>query len=275
MHHTHSPKLIAAGIASVSDLASFAEAPDVDGLSSEFTERYWRAAKVMTVELDGQKALMSKIAGSPEMPPPTAQDLFFDIEWFNPVDSNSEFIFMFGVVAADESFDAFIAETQDGEMTQFDEFLDFAIARLRANPEMHIYHYHNPEPLKVAMLVKRYGGHRAAEAEALIARMVDLRPIAMNAFTPGSGSYSIKSLENYYDANSKLHRDKLVKGGADAMYQFELFRLALANGDRSKADQTMKVITDYNKDDCLSTKLLYDWLRSLEFVFDGQIKALG
>ncbi len=275
MHHTHSPKLIAAGIASVSELASFAEAPDVDGLSSEFTERYWRAAKVMTIELDGQKALMSKIAGSPELPPPTSEDLFFDIEWFNPVDSNSEFIFMFGVVAADESFDAFIAETQDGEMTQFDEFLDFAIARLRANPEMHIYHYHNPEPLKVAMLVKRYGGHRTAEAEALIARMVDLRPIAMNAFTPGSGSYSIKSLENYYDADSKLHRDKLVKGGADAMYQFELFRLALANGDRSKADQTMKVITDYNKDDCLSTKLLYDWLRSLEFVFDGQIKALG
>lgn len=275
MHHTHSPKLIAAGIASVSDLASFAEAPDVDGLSSEFTERYWRAAKVMTIELDGQKALMSKIAGSPELPPPTSEDLFFDIEWFNPVNSNSEFIFMFGVVAADESFDAFIAETQDGEMTQFDEFLDFAIARLRANPEMHIYHYHNPEPLKVAMLVKRYGGHRAAEAEALIARMVDLRPIAMKAFTPGSGSYSIKSLENYYDADSKLHRDKLVKGGADAMYQFELFRVALANGDRSKADQTMKVITDYNKDDCLSTKLLYDWLRLLDFDAVDKIVQLG
>jgi len=274
MHHTHSPKLIAAGIANVSDLASFAEAPQVDGLSSEFTERYWRAAKVMTVELDGQKALMSKITGSPELPPPTAEDLFFDIEWFNPVDSNSEFIFMFGVVAADESFEAFIAETQDGEMTQFDEFLDFAIARLRANPEMHVYHYHNPEPLKAAMLVKRYGGHRAAEAEALIARMVDLRPVAMNTFTPGSGSYSIKSLENYYDADSKLQRDKLVKGGADAMYQFELFRVALADGERTKADQIMKVITDYNKDDCLSTKLLYDWLRSLEFESVGQIMAL-
>jgi uncharacterized protein len=275
MHHTHSPKLIAAGIANVSDLASFAEAPYVEGLSSEFTERYWRAAKVMTVEIDGQNALISKITGSPELPPPTTEDLFFDIEWFNPVDSNSEFIFMFGVVAADESFEAFIAETQDGELAQFDEFLDFATARLSANPEMHIYHYHNPEPLKVAMLVKRYGGHRAAEAEALIARMVNLRPIAMNAFTPGSGSYSIKSLENYYDADSKLHRDKLVKGGADAMYQFELFRVALAKGDRAKADQIMKVISDYNKDDCLSTKLLYDWLRLLDFDAVDKIVQLG
>ena len=130
---------------------------------------------------------------------------------------------------------------------------------------MHIYHFHIPEPQKVAMLVQRYGSHRTADAEALIARMVDLRPVAMDAFIPGSGSYGIKSLEDYYDADSKLQRDKLVKGGADAMYQFELFRVALANGERDKADQIMKVITDYNKDDCLSTKLLYDWLRELNF----------
>jgi uncharacterized protein len=275
MHHTHAPKLIAAGIANVSDLASFAEAPDVEGLSSEFTERYWRAAKVMAVELDGQRALMSKITGSPELPPPTAQDLFFDIEWFNPVDSNSEFIFMFGMVSADESFKAFIAETPADELAQFDEFLDFSLERLRANPNMHIYHFHIPEPQKVAMLVQRYGNHRAADAEALIARMVDLRPVAMDAFIPGSGSYGIKSLEKYYDAESKLHRDKLVAGGADAMYQFELFRVALANGERDESDQIVKVITDYNQDDCLSTKLLYDWLRLLDFDAVDEIVKMG
>jgi uncharacterized protein len=256
-------------------LASFAEAPDVEGLSSEFTERYWRAAKVMAVELDGQRALMSKITGSPELPPPTAQDLFFDIEWFNPVDSNSEFIFMFGMVSADESFKAFIAETPADELAQFDEFLDFSLERLRANPNMHIYHFHIPEPQKVAMLVQRYGNHRAADAEALIARMVDLRPVAMDAFIPGSGSYGIKSLEKYYDAESKLHRDKLVAGGADAMYQFELFRVALANGERDESDQIVKVITDYNQDDCLSTKLLYDWLRLLDFDAVDEIVKMG
>lgn len=275
MHHTHSPKLKAAGINTVSDLARCSEVPEVAGLSPEFTERYWRAARVMQLEFDGQKALMAKITGSPELPPATDHDIFFDIEWFNPVDSNGEFIFMFGLVSADESFRAFIAETPDDELAQFDKFLDFSLERLHTNSDMHIYHYHNPEPQKVAMLVQRYGNHRAADAEALIARMVDLRPVATNAFIPGSGSYSIKSLEKYYDADTKLQRDKLVAGGADAMYQFELFRVALANGDRDKADQIMKVITDYNKDDCLSTKLLFDWLRGLDFEAPDKLIRVG
>ena len=275
MHHTHSPKLRAAGINNVSDLAGFTEAPAVDDLNAEFAERYWRAAKVMTVELDGQKALMSKIVGSPELPQPTPEDLFFDIEWFNPVDSTGEFIFMFGVVSADESFEAFIAETPEEELAKFDEFLNFGMERLIANPEMHIYHYHNPEPLKVAMLAKRYAGHRSADAEALIARMVDLRPVAMNTFIPGSGSYSIKSLESYYGADSKLNRDKLVSGGADAMYQFELFRVALAKGETAEAKAIMKIIFDYNRDDCLSTKLLNDWLRSLNFALVDEVTVLS
>lgn len=275
LHHSHTPKLQAAGINNVSELANCPEAPEVAGLSPEFTERYWRAARVMQLEFDGQKALMSKITGSPELPPPTDQDLFFDIEWFNPVDSAGEFIFMFGVVTADESFKAFIAETPEGELAQFHEFLDFSLERLHANPEMHIYHFHTPEPQKVAMLVQRYGNHRAADAAALIARMVDLRPVAMNAFIPGSGSYGIKSLEKYYDADSKLHRDKLVAGGADAMYQFELFRAALANEDRAEAIRIMDVIIAYNKDDCLSTKLLYDWLRQLVFDCVDQLELLN
>lgn len=275
MHHTHSPKLRAAGFNDVSALARADAAPEVPGLTPEFSERYWKASKMMQMEFDGKKALLSKFAGSPSLPEPTLQDVFFDVEWFNPVDATGEFIFMFGVVGADESFEAFTAEALSDELIKFDEFLDYGLDRLNANSGMHIYHYHNPEPKKVDMLVKRYGGHRAADAEALIARMVDLRPVAMAAFVPGSGSYSIKSLEKYYDADSKLGRGGLVAGGADAMYQFELFRVAHAEGKRAQAEALMKVIADYNKDDCLSTKLLYDWLRGLEFAAADQILVLA
>jgi uncharacterized protein len=274
MHHTHSPKLRAAGFENVSKLAACAEAPDVPGLKPEFSERYWKSSKLMQMEFDGKKALMSKITGGPAHPEPTSQDVFFDVEWFNPVDSIGEFVFMFGVVGADEKFEAFTAEKASEELAKFDAFLDYGLQRLAANPEMHIYHYHDPEPKKVDMLVKRYDGHRAADAETLIARMVDLRPIATAAFMPGSGSYSIKSLEKYYDADTKLNRGGLVSGGADAMYQFELFRVALETGKRAEADEIMKVITAYNKDDCLSTKLLYDWLRSLHFDEVNQISLI-
>ncbi len=271
MHHTHSPKLRAAGFENVSQLAACTQAPSVPGLKPEFSERYWKASKLMQMEFAGRKALMSKITGSPDLPEPTYQDVFFDVEWFNPVDSSGEFVFMFGVVGADEKFEAFTAVEASDERAKFDAFLDYGLQRLAANPDMHIYHFHDPEPRKVEMLVKRYNGHRAADAEALIARMVDLRPIATAAFVPGSGSYSIKSLEKYYDADTKLHRGGLVSGGADAMYQFELFRVALAAENRSESEAIMQVIIDYNKDDCLSTKLLYDWLRSLQFETVNQI----
>jgi predicted RecB family nuclease len=271
VNYRHSPKLIEAGFTDVTKLADCTSAPEVPGLKAEYSERYWKAAQVMQLEFDGHLALISKIAGTPNLPAATDQDVFFDVEWANPVDASSEFVFMFGVVGADEKFDVFTADSPADELRAFDEFLDYGMARLNANPEMHIYHFHNPEPQKVNKLVERYNGHRKAEADALIARMVDLKPVANDAFIPGSGSYSIKDLEKYYDADTKLNRGGLVSGGADAMLQFELFRQAIAAGDTEKATQIMQVIADYNKDDCLSTKLLRDWLSSLKFERIDQI----
>ena len=271
VNYKHSPKLLEAGFTDVTKLARCDSAPDVPGLKSEYSERYWKAAKVMQLEFDGRLALISKIAGTPNLPEPTDQDVFFDVEWANPVDSSAEFIFMFGVVGADEKFDGFIADSPADELRAFDEFLDYGMARLNTNASMHIYHFHNPEPLKVKKLVDRYKGHRKVEADALVARMFDLKPVAAKSFIPGSGSYSIKDLERYYDADAKLNRGGLVAGGSDAMLQFELFRQALEADDAAKAEPIMKVIADYNKDDCLSTKLLRDWLLSLNFEKPDQI----
>jgi uncharacterized protein len=266
MHHTHAPKIRSAGFNDFTSLAHSETVPIIDGIKPDLVERYWLAAKVMELEFQGKPTIMSKISGKPELPNPTEMDLFFDIEWFNPVDATEELIFMLGVVGADEVFKVFISEREEQEVEQLDNFLDFALERLSLEHEMHIYHFSNPEPKKLEDLSNRYGGHRHAEVQTLISRMVDLREIVEDSIIPGSGSYSIKSLEKYYDADSKLHRGGLVLGGSDAMYQFELFRVELdENGDLEKANEVMKAITDYNKDDCLSTKLLYDWLRGLKF----------
>jgi uncharacterized protein len=140
--------------------------------------------------------------------------------------------------------------------------LDFALSRV-ANTDGRIYHYNNPETVYLKKLSDRYGGHRAKDVKFLISRMVDLMKEAKRAFIPGSGSYSIKKLERYYDADTKLQRDKLVKGGEDAMLNFHLRLEALRVGDVSHADELLDNIARYNKDDCLSTKLLRDWLLNL------------
>lgn len=275
VNHTHGPKIRAAGFSDLSSLAALDGPPDIPGLKHEYSERYWDAARVMQKEFEGQRALMSKIAGSPNLPDESKSDLFFDIEWFSHVDFNGEFIFMFGVVDKNEKFEVFVAETPDQELSEFDKFLDYVLMKLEFDPDLHIYHYNNPEPKKLEMLSKRYGGHREMDVQVINGRMFDLMKITEASFVPGSGSYSIKSLETYYDADSKLNRGGLVKGGADAMYQFELFRVALTEeNDIEKAEKIMQVIADYNKDDCLSTKLMFDWLKAMNFEYVGQIVTL-
>ena len=275
VHHTHVPKLVSAGFPNVTTLAACDAPPVVEDLKAEFVDRYWASAKVMQLEFENQPALMSKTSGSPDLPSESEMDLFFDIEWFNPVDASAEFIFMFGAVGSDESFEVFVSEKVDQELGQLDKFLDFAMSKFNVDNEMHIYHFSNPEPKKLDQLSQRYGGHRHEDVQTLISRMIDLRDIAEATFIPGSGSYSIKSLEKYYDADSKLNRGGLVLGGADAMYQFELFRVeAFERGNLKRAREIMRAISEYNKDDCLSTKLLCDWLRSLTFESAGQIMKI-
>jgi len=47
------------------------------------------------------------------------------------------------------------------------------------------------------------------------------------------------------------------------MLQFYEALAHRAAGNESEASNLMKIIRDYNKDDCLSSKLLLDWLREL------------
>jgi len=66
-------------------------------------------------------------------------------------------------------------------------------------------------------------------------------------------------LLSWNDADTKLHRDKLVKGREDAMLNLHLRIEAIRVGDVSHADELLDNIARYNQDDCLSTKLLRDW----------------
>ena len=196
------------------------------------------------------------------LPNPNPNDLFFDIEWFTEVNAEHDSVFMFGAVNAEEQFTAFESLDLSAEKQLFEEFVAFALAAMQASPDARIYHYHNPEPRYLKTLSTRYG-ILAKETELLISRMIDLRLIAMSRIRPGAGGYSIKQLERYYDADIKLNRKGLVAGGDQALLYFDRAAKAKALGDKAEADRLLKVISDYNRDDCLSTKLLRDWFLRL------------
>jgi predicted RecB family nuclease len=255
-------KLKAARFETVSSVALASESERPDSLKDETWRKFQRFAKVMAKESLKGPSVEGFVGYTLSIPSPSPHDLFFDIEWFNPVTSDQALVFMFGVVDANEEFTLFTTDDFEGELKAFDDFLDFALSRV-SNTDGRIYHYNNPETIYLKKLSNRYGGHRAKDVRFLISRMVDLMKEAKLAFIPGSGSYSIKKLERYYDADTKLQRDKLVKGGEDAMLNFHLRLEALRVGDISHADELLDNVARYNQDDCLSTKLLRDWLLSV------------
>lgn len=193
------------------------------------------------------------------IPEPTSDDIFFDIEWFTSVFQKDPNVFMFGWVNADESFNYLENLDQSEELQNFQDFVERAKAKMDANPLARIYHFHTPEVEHTRKLAAKYK-QLGEEVEFLISRMVDLCKVSKSMILPGANSYSIKDLERYYDADIKLNRKvDLVAGGADAMLLY--YKATVA--DTQNASTYMGIIRDYNRDDCLSTKLLRDWLRSL------------
>jgi predicted RecB family nuclease len=194
-----------------------------------------------------------------ELPTPTPEDLFFDIEWFNTVFSREANIFMFGFVDAEEDFTSLDSLKAEDELHNFQEFVRIASLRMNSNPLARIYHFHTPEVEHLKKLAKRHD-QLHDEVDFLLTRMVDLRPTVISMIQPGSNSYSIKQLERYYDADTRLNRKgNLVEGGADAMLLY--YKATVI--DTSNATNHFDIIRAYNRDDCMSTKLLRDWLLSL------------
>ncbi len=259
--NTSVDKYIAAGINTYDQLAAASHAPSTVTSESFEKDRKWAKLLVEENRLGYYFELLPKqdwIA----LPKPTIDDLFFDIEWFNTVFSKDANVFMFGYVNAEEQFYSLDSMNTEDELQNFQEFVSRAKAKMESNPEARIYHFHTPEVEHLRKLVARYNILHD-EVEFLVTRMVDLRKIVLSMILPGANSYSIKKLERYYDADTQLNRKvNLVEGGADAML---LYYKATVT-DTANATTHMDIIRDYNRDDCLSTKLLRDWLLNLKLM---------
>jgi predicted RecB family nuclease len=252
----------AAGFRTLHQLASSDGPLFVGKLSQEKINEHRLWAKVVEKErLTGQPQIdiLDQAMWLP-LPEKDSSDLFFDIEWFTPVNAESDSVFMFGAVDADEQFTVFESLDLTSEKDLFEKFVAYALDKMKSSAAAHIYHYYNPEPRYLKNLASDYE-ILADEVDFLVSRMVDLRDIAKSRVRPGAGGYSIKQLERYYDADTNLNRKGLVAGGDQALLYFDLAKKAQDLGDESEAARLLKVITDYNRDDCLSTKLLRDWLR--------------
>ena len=223
--------------------------------------------------------------GLHRLPEPDAGDVFFDIEGdrfahppglprTNP-GLGAGFEYLFGVATGRResgyAYRARWAFGDDGadassERKAFEQFIDWVMARWEASLErarhegrdggMHIYHYNHYEPTALKRLMSTYAT-REDEVDRLLrgAVFVDLYTVVRQSVRVGAEGYSIKDLEKYYGY------ERAVDLREEANPSIRMLERALEMGNPGAITDTVRAdVEGYNKDDCLSTAYLRDWL---------------
>jgi predicted RecB family nuclease len=256
------------------------EATDISTLKGLAASRLARVPKMLDpifVRLREQATLQFASAGkavpeykvifpSPEdprkglaiLPPATPLDVYFDMEGYPHFEGGLEYLFGATYVEAGKpEFIDWWAHTPAQEKKAFQGFIDWAHARWRRDPAMHIYHYASYEVSAMRRLMGSHGT-REAEVDDLLRNevFVDLYAIVKSGLRVGTESYSIKDVERLY--RGKRSGEVKEAGGSIVAYQRWL---ESGQPPDPAASAHLKSIRDYNRDDCDSTWQLALWLR--------------
>lgn len=209
--------------------------------------------------------------GLARLPEPSAGDIFLDLEG-DPFVPNDGLEFLFGHISkAADGADAYTgvwASNRAEEKAAFEGFIDFVLARLESDPNLHIYHYGHYEPSALKRLMGRYGT-REDELDGLLRaeRFVDLLSVVRNGLVASVESYSIKKLEPFYQYTRQQDLPDANRSLARVQAALELDKSLLG------LDADREVVTRYNEDDCRSVLALRDWLeeRREELLASGAV----
>lgn len=260
-------RLVAAGVATGDSLASLG-APRIAGIGTETLGRLVQQARLQRETAETGMPVHEVLPPEPgfgfdRLPPPDPDDLFFDFEGDPMHPGGLEYLcgVLWRARAGDDDgetvpghptlrFLAIWAHDRNGERLAFDRLMTFLRARLSRAPGAHLYHYAPYEKTALRRLASMHAIHEAAVDDLLRdSRTVDLYRVVREALRVGEPSYSIKSLERFY---MPARTTEVVSGG-DSMVIYDRWQQCGNPAD-------LEAIRDYNRDDCLSTLLLRDWV---------------
>ncbi|HEX6474706.1 MAG TPA: TM0106 family RecB-like putative nuclease, partial [Candidatus Limnocylindria bacterium] len=256
-------RLRAGGIATMSELATLQEPmPEVPDLAEATLAGLHQQARLQYVSRGRPTPEFEFLPVEPNrglcaLPEPDAGDLFFDIEG-DPFAEVDGLEYLFGVwdpTNASEPYRAFWGHDRAEEKLAFEAFIDFVMARWRAHPDMHVYHYAAYERGRMGMLSTRHATREAEVDRMLTAELfVDLYKVVRQSMRIGLDSYSIKRLEPLY----ALSREAPLKDAGSSVVAYERYIRSVSAGTPDTG--ILEEIRLYNQDDCRSNQELRDWL---------------
>ena len=204
------------------------------------------------------------------LPKPDNADIFLDFEGDAFVGEHG-LEYLTGYIARNEidewQHHTVWALNRSQERTAFEGFVDYVMTRWEQNPGLHIYHYAPYEPAALKRLMGRYGSREDEIDRMLRADLfVDLYSVVRNAIRAGVESYSIKKLEPLFS----YVREKAIDEANIALARLQA-ALELSKPEDITND-IKEEVQAYNKDDCMATLHLRDWLETLrqKAINDGE-----
>ena len=257
-------KLVGAGVPTLTALAQLPEDRIVAKMTPRVMTRVRRQAALQLEYRQTHELAYELIPpdtdqpghGLSALPEPSRLDVFWDIE-SDPWALEDGLEYLLGYVVNDgpePAFHALWGHDREGEKAAFEAFIDVVVERLARDPTMHVYHYGGYESGAMKRLMQRHAT-REDEVDALLRGKVLVNlydHVVRSGIRASVESYSIKQIEKFYLSE----REGPVTSAGFSVVEYERWM-------ESQDGSILQDIADYNRDDCLSTLGLRDWLEEL------------
>lgn len=188
------------------------------------------------------------------LPIPDRGDIYLDFEG-DPHAPDGVLEYLFGYVDRDGNYSKDWGLRRQSERKAFDRLMRELIDRYQTHPNFHIYHFAPYEPAAMKRMASRHQLHEDTLDDFLRREtFVDLHAVVRQSMVLSVESYSIKKLETFYGYDRQADL-------ADVRSALSEVEWAIEMGGVDQLDpQTLDLVSAYNKDDCVSTLKLHQWL---------------
>jgi predicted RecB family nuclease len=230
-------------------------------------EAYERRREQARVQVEGRTEKKLKHEPLPvaegmgfcRLPEPSAGDVFLDFEG-DPFAGEEGQQYLLGFAVRDANgklhYEKRWALNREQEKKAFEWLVDEIMRRREADPKMHVYHFGAYEPSTLKRLMGMYAT-REDEIDRMLRAgvLVDLHQALKQGVLASVEEYSLKKIEAFYGFERRIPSDV-----SRAAMRYVEHRLELGWGEGELPESVREAMEGYNREDCVSTGELRDWL---------------